>query len=102
MADLAPATIGFRLNEQSRRILHERAMEEGVSPHVLAKSYVLQVLREPADREGLINAAAFLCAEIIKVREEIATTAKALLIKAGHVDEEEVEKWIVENYDKHA
>jgi hypothetical protein len=91
---LAPATVGFRLDEKSRRLLGKRSARLGVSPHELAKDYVLERLNEQEERELLRMALNDLFVVNQQLRGDIATTAEAILIAAGKVDEKEAREWV--------
>ena len=91
---LAPATVGFRLDDKSRRVLGKRAARLGVSPHELAKGYVLEKLSEKEERELLRMALNDLFVVNQQLRGDIATTAEAILIAAGKVDAKEAREWV--------
>lgn len=94
ITSIAPATVGFRLDDKSRRVLGERAARLGVSPHELAKEYVLEKLSEKEERALLRMALNDLFAVNQQLRGDIATTAEAILISAGKVDEKEAREWV--------
>lgn len=91
-------TIGFRLDEESHRVLSERANRLGISPHELARHYVIEMLHEAEERAALHEAIATLQQGIHKIREDVATTAEALLIAAGDYEAEEAHTWAAENF----
>lgn len=94
VAAIAPATVGFRLDDKSRRVLGERAARLGVSPHELAKDYVLDKLSEKEERAFLQMALQDLLGVCQQLRGDIATTAEAILIAAGKVDAKEAREWV--------
>ena len=53
---VAPPTVGFRLDDGSRRVLAQRADALGVSPHELARHYVVESLQEAEERAALREA----------------------------------------------
>jgi hypothetical protein len=65
-----------------------------VSPHELAKDYVLERLHEQEERELLRMALNDLFVVNQQLRGDIATTAEAILIAAGKVDEKEAREWV--------
>lgn len=86
-----PATIGFRLKEPHLRLLLEQAARMAISPHELAQMYVREALEERPEREALFLA-------ITRLREELATVAEALLIKAGKVPPKDAHAWVEETF----
>lgn len=95
--DLAPETVGFRLDDECRRVLGARAARLGVSAHELARQYVIEMLQAVEEREALRLAVTDLQGEIKKLREDVAVTAEVLLASAGKVNEEEARAWADEN-----
>ena|ERR1041384_4998519 len=93
-----PATIGFRLDEESSRILSERARSLGVSPHELARHYVIEFLHEPEERVALRQAVSILQELISRMREDQVLGLEALLTSAGKVNEKDAHKWIKANF----
>ena len=106
------ATVGFRLDDQSRHFLAERAARLGMSVHELARHYLIEKLSEPEERAELRQAILQLQHELTeqstavggalirshqmihRLREDIATIAEAFLIKIGHVPAKEANAWI--------
>lgn len=91
------STIGFRLEAQEIAILSERAEKLGVSPHELARSYVLELLGASEERTALREGVVTLHNVIGLLREDLALSVEALLISAGKVSEEQARKWAEEN-----
>lgn len=91
----APGTIGFRLDERSRTVLSEQAAQMNVSPHELARIYVIERLQGNDDAiHAMIYA---LRGDLLRTREDLATLAEALLTTVGNQDPKTVHKWIDEN-----
>lgn len=93
-----PTMIAFRLQADAAQTLAERAERLGVSPHELARHYVLEVLHEPYERAALHEAVSSLHVEIHKVRGDVATAAEGLLVAGGKVSAEDARDWITENF----
>ena len=72
--------IGFRLDNTARRILAQRADQLGVSPHALARQYVLELLGEAEDREMLREEVTALRSELTVLRTDLALAVEALKI----------------------
>ena len=89
--------IGFRLDEASRRILAQRAAQLGVSPHALARHYVLEQLGEAEDREMLREEVTALRSELTALRADLALAVEALLVSAGKVPPAEAQTWVSQN-----
>ena len=96
----APATdtIGFRLEAEPRRILDERAAKLGVSPHALARHYVMEVLAEPEERAALRQAVQALSQSVARTHESLALGVEALLCSAGRVEEDKARAWVDLNF----
>lgn len=95
---LSPATISFRLDDPSSRVLAERATRLGVSPHELARHYVLEILQQAEERAALREAVVALHKEITGFREDIALATEALLASAGKVTDQEAHAWVEEHF----
>lgn len=93
------AAINFRLqDEESWRVLSARAEALGVSPHQLARRYVIEVLQEAQERAALRAAVVELRQQVIGLREDIALATEALLARAGKVTDEKARAWVEENF----
>ena len=88
-----PATIGFRLDEEHRMILAERARILKVSVHDLARHYVLHMLHENDERQRLISAIVALKDELREARTDIAVSTRELLVSRGEATLEEADEW---------
>ena len=99
-------TTSFRLEEASQRVLAERAAALGVSPHELARRYVLESLKpvpSPPDRPShdpaeLLEGLQAVYYHLLETRKDLALAVEALLSRAGQVSEAEAHAWVRENY----
>ncbi|MHB1309374.1 MAG: hypothetical protein ACYDC1_19875 [Limisphaerales bacterium] len=90
----SPATIGFRLDEASGVELAARAARLGVSPHELARQYVLQILQEGQERTALHEALIDVNQELSRFRDDLSLAVEALLMSAGQVEEADAHQWV--------
>ena len=95
----ASVTVGFRLEEEPLRALAERAARLNLSPHELAREYVLEALSEADERRALREAVGALHQQYDVLREDMALMAEALLISAGKVSEKEARDWVKRNFE---
>lgn len=95
--DLAPATIGFRLEIEARAELASRAKALGVSSHDLARHYVLQMLHDTDERREVRNAILALRQEMIELRKDVSVSTEALLTSAGKIAPGEARSWTRQN-----
>jgi hypothetical protein len=91
-------TIGFRLDAPHRQVLEERAASLGISPHALARHYVIEMLHQAEEHVALGEALLALFEQLRKIRGDVATTAEALLIAAGEVEADQARAWVAENF----
>jgi len=94
--------IGFRLDEASGRALAQRADGLGLSPHALARDYVLEVLHAPEERAVLREAVTALHSELGALREDLALAVEALLVSGGRVPPAEARQWVEQNFHQEA
>lgn len=98
----APATVGFRLDPESRQILAQRAQNLGVSSHELARQYVFEALSVSEERAELHRAIIALqegvLAKFSEFKGDLAFAVETLLVTCGEVDEEEAKEWIKKNF----
>jgi hypothetical protein len=92
-----PSTIGFRLDEEHKQVLFERAQSLKMSVHDLARHYVVQMLHETDERQRLIEAVVSLREEIIEARKDIAVSAQELLVSAGNASPAQSRSWVKAN-----
>ena len=90
-------SIAFRLDGGSRRVLMQRASELAVSPHVLARHYVLELLGEAEERAALREAVLELQTQVNQLRADLALAVEALLVSAGQVPPSEARQWVEQN-----
>ena len=93
----ASATVGFRLDEASYRVLAERAARLGVSVHALARNYVFEMLQSTEERTVLRDALLGLQQKVERIQGDVATATEALLITAAKIKPEEAQAWVNEN-----
>jgi hypothetical protein len=92
------ATIGFRFDDESHRVLSERAVRLGMSPHELARQYVLEVLQESEERAALREALLALRSNLQQFREDMLFGVEALMVSAGKATESEARAWAERNF----
>src|ERR1039458_159037 len=97
-SDSSPATVGFRLNPEHGCILAGRASALGVSPHELARRYLIEVLEESEERAALRQAVQTLNGNIASFRDEFIFAVEALLGSAGKLKEAEAVAFIDKNF----
>ena len=90
----SPSVISFRLDDQSSQVLSERAARLGVSPHELARQYVLEILQQAEERAVLRGALQQLCENQKQFHADFAFAVQALLTSAGKVPTEKAEAWV--------
>ena len=88
------STIGFRLDDETRRVLYERAARLNLSPHELARCYVIEVLQESEERVALRAAVETLNANLDHFHSGFALAIEALLVSAGKVSVSEARAWV--------
>jgi hypothetical protein len=93
----ARATVGFRMDDERYGELSERAKNLGVSPHELARQYVIEVLSEGEERTALREAVNALIEHVREARKDIGLSTEALLASAGTLDEKEARDWKQKN-----
>ena len=89
--------IAFRLDEVSRAVLAERADQLGVSPHALARHYVLELLGVAEDRQMLREDIRALRSKLNVLRSDHALAVEALLVSAGKVAPADAHTWTEQN-----
>ena len=90
MSQTSPSTVGFRLDPERGCILAERAAALGVSPHELARRYLIEVLEEAEERAALRQAVTTLNGNLLKFRDEFIFALEAVLASAGKVERAEI------------
>jgi hypothetical protein len=97
---MSTPTIGFRLEESQRKTLAARAKSVGLSPHNLAKLYVIERLAggdEKQSKQSLTDAVHATSEQLHTFREDFAYAVQALLMSAGSLDKEVAKRWVEEN-----
>ena len=94
----AQETVGFRLDAASRRRLAERAAALGLSPHELARHYVLERLEQATALAELMQGLQAVYHELRESRIDVALGVEALLSRAGRVGDAEARAWVKKNY----
>ena len=87
-------TISFRLDPESSRALTARAGQLGVSPHDLARHYVIELLQESAERAALRSAFEQFHQNLQQFRSDFAFAVEAILTSAGQVSKDEARAWV--------
>ena len=91
---LTPATIAYRLDEPSRRVLAHRAARLRASPHELARQYLLETLQAPEEQAAMREAIQQLYQALQSFRSDFAFAVEALLISAGKISKDEARRWV--------
>lgn len=94
---LAPLNIGYRIDDETRRLLGDRVASLKVSPHEWARHCLLTILHEEEDRSGWQTAVTALHHEINELRNDLALATQALLVVAGKMPSEKAREWIGSN-----
>ena len=97
-SDTSPSTVGFRLDPEHGCILAGRASALGVSPHELARRYLIEVLEEAEERAALRQAVTTLNGNLLRFRDEFIFALEAVLASAGKVEKADVRVWIDEHF----
>src|SRR5436190_19303994 len=98
--ELAPETIGFRLGEDYRRLLAKFALQAGVSPHVLAREFVEQVLKSGGSLAQLLSLCEHISAvreQLSEIRHDLAVATAVLLVSGGRTTSDEAKAWVKKN-----
>ena len=88
--------ISFRLNENYLEHLKREAAKYGMSAGDYARRMVIDTL-EDGERKKTQDQMRELKREIAELRDDVATTALALLVGAGKVGKDEAQIWVREN-----
>ena len=89
-----PEMIGFRLDDESTRILVQRAARLNVSPGKLAQIYVVEMMYQAEERAVLREAIDGLKDGLEKLAASHALAVEALLASAGRLDEKYAHDWV--------
>ena len=85
------------MDENCRRVLADRALRLGVSPHELARYYVIEALEDSEERAAIREALLALRKDIQEARQDVAVSTEALLATAGKVSASEAKAWTKQN-----
>ena len=101
----APATIGFRLDDASRKLLGERAARLKISPHELARDYLIEMLNPSPQRTALDDQTAAnerevlwaalngLHERMIDLRRDLVLVAEGIIVATGAMDKQGARAW---------
>jgi len=78
-------------------VLSQRATQLNVSPHQLARYYVLEKLQEREDREALSQAIVALQGQLATLHKHFRLAVQVLLHAAGRVEKEDARSWVTKN-----
>jgi hypothetical protein len=95
-----PDTVGFRLDDEHKLVLFERARLLKMSIHELARRFVIERLHEADERQQLIGAMLGLRDEVAEARKDIAISTQELLVSAGRAKFSDAQGWVAENLIK--
>jgi len=97
---ITPAIIGFRLDPASNRALAKRAQHLGVSPHDLARHYVVTLLHEQEERAALHRSFEQMLQGVDQFRSDFAFAVEAILTSAGKVTKDDARSWVKKCFSK--
>jgi hypothetical protein len=86
--------IGFRLDEAAAEVLTARAELLGVSPHELARHYVVEALQLGEHLAAIDQGLEALHERAQSLQEDLALGIEALLASAGQVTEKQAREWV--------
>ena len=102
----APGTIAFRLDDASRKLLGERAARLKISPHELARDYLIEMLKPSPqrtvlqdqnaanEREVLWAALNSLHERMIDLRRDLVLVAEGILVATRAMTKEDARAWV--------
>ena len=91
----------FRLEPDEAELLSERAARLGVSPHELARHYVVEALVASEELAAIGTAVNALLQEMHGLRQDLALSVEALLASAGEVSEKQARAWVQASLNRH-
>ncbi len=98
MSTKPPSTmIGFRLDEAAADVLTARAGRLGVSPHELARQYVVEALQLGEHLAAIDQRLEALHERAQSLQEDLVLAVEALLASAGQVTEKQAREWVKTN-----
>ena len=90
----APATIGFRMDDVSSQELAEQAARLNVSPHELARHYVMEMLSASQDRAELWEFLKHIDERMIHLREDLVLVAEGILVATHAMSKQDARAWV--------
>lgn len=91
----------FRLEPDEAELLSERAARLGVSPHELARHYVVEALVASEELAAIGTAVNALLQEMHGLRQDLTLSVEALLASAGEVSEKQAHAWVGASLNRH-
>ena len=89
--------VSFRLASESFEQLESRAKNYKLSCHEYARRLVLDALEKDIKDEQQSSKILAISDEVVRLREDLATIALALLVQIGGVDVNDATEWIEKN-----
>src|SRR5262245_3846871 len=82
---IASETVGFRLDQEHRKLLEQRARKAGASPHEIARAYVIEALHEHEEMQTMRQTMIAIQGELAALRTELAHAVEAILVTGNQV-----------------
>lgn len=96
---LGPPTIGFRLDDENRRLLCDSAERAHMTPHEFARNVLIDALRQPERLSAIEEMMLQLAEQVHDVRADLAVVTQGLLVAAGGMSQADAKLWVT-NYLK--
>ena len=93
-AEISPETVGFRLDEEHRRLLAQRARNAGVSSHDFARACLVEALHDRNQIPAMRDAIVALHEELTQFQGRFAKAIEALLVIGDDVDPESAKAFV--------
>lgn len=90
----ASTVIGFRLEPELAEALAQQAKALGVSPHELARHYLVEAMGLAGELHSLVSGVTALHHQIQAFRHDLSLGVEALLASAGQVTEKDARAWV--------
>ena len=103
----APTSISFRLAAAESLALDERARALKISPHELARTWVIETLNRggapaaappQADDGELLARLTIIFHHVVETRQDIALGVEGLLTRGGRLTDADARQWVTENF----
>ncbi len=91
----------FRLEPDEAELLSERAARLGVSPHELARHYVVEALVASEELAAIGTSVNALLQGMHGLRQDLTLSVEALLASAGEVSEKQAHSWVEASLNRH-